>query len=130
MGLSLRRRHLREYSSLRRRHRAKLRKNGETAMWVENEARRANRNLAMVNGLMGAVLLLVVALNFRYCLNFVRGCESVSAAELAGLKSPDQRWRNFVTVSGAKSLKTGYQDIEEKTENGRVVSSEVKDEYV
>ena len=99
-------------------------------MWVENESRRANRNLAMVNGLMGAVLVLVVAMNFRYFVNFMRGCEPISSAELAGLKSPDQRWRNFVTVSGTKSLKTGYQDIEEKTESGQVTSREVKAEYV
>jgi hypothetical protein len=99
-------------------------------MWIENEARRANRNLLLVNGLTAAILVLIVAGNFRYCVNFIRGCEPISAAELANLKSPDQRWRNFVTVAGAKSVKTDYQDIEEKTQNGQVTSREVKAEYV
>lgn len=99
-------------------------------MWIENEARRANRNLFLVNGLTTAILVIIVATNFRYCVNFIRGCEPISATELASLKSPDQRWRNFVTVSGAKSIKTGYQDIEEKSQNGQVTSREVKAEYL
>ena len=99
-------------------------------MWVENEARRTNRNLFLVNGLIAAVLVLVIAVNYRYCVNFFLGCQPISAAELASLKSADQRWRNFVSVSGAKSLKIGYNDIEEETQNGQVVSSEVKAEYV
>lgn len=99
-------------------------------MWIENETRRANRNLLMVNGVMGAVLVLIIAANFRYCANFVRGCEPVSATELAGLTSADQRWRNFVSVTGERSVKTGYQDIEERRRGGELVSSEVKAEYV
>jgi len=100
------------------------------ALWVENEARRANRNLLLVNGLIVAVLGLVVAGNYRYCANFVLGCKPVSAAELAGIQSPDQQWHNFVTVTGSKSVSTGFQDIEKRTQNGQVVSTEVKDEYV
>ena len=101
-------------------------------MWVENEARRANRNLLLVNGLLGAVLGLIVAANYRYCVNFLLGCEPVPAAELAGLKSADQRWRNFVKVTGTKAVSTGYRDIENHVEksSGRVVSTEVKDEYI
>ena len=99
-------------------------------MWVENEARRTNRNLFLVNGLIAGVLVLIVVLNYRYCVNFFLGCQPISAAELASLKSADQRWRNFVTVSGDKQAKTGYRDIEEKTQSGQVVSREVKDEYV
>lgn len=100
------------------------------ALWVENEARRANRNLLLVNGLIVAVLVLVVAGNYRYCANFVLGCKPVSAAELAGIQTPDQKWHNFVTVTGTKSVSTGFQDIEKRTQNGQVVSTEVKDEYV
>lgn len=103
---------------------------GDCKMWIENETRRANRNLLLVNGVMGALLVLIIAANFRYCANFVRGCEPISATELAGLKSPDQRWRNFVTVSGEKSVKTDYNVIEETTRNGQVTSREVKAEYV
>jgi hypothetical protein len=40
------------------------------ALWVESEARRANRNLLMVNGGMLAVLFLIVAVNYRYCANW------------------------------------------------------------
>jgi hypothetical protein len=100
------------------------------ALWVENEARRANRNLLLVNGLIVAVLILVVAGNYRYCANFVLGCKPVSAAELAGIQSPDQQWHNFVTVTGSKSVSTGFQDVEKRTQNGQLVSTEVKDEYV
>lgn len=100
------------------------------ALWVEDEARRANRNLLLVNGGMLAVLILIVAGNYRYCANFVLGCQSVSSAELAALTSPEQRWRNFISVSGTKSVNTEYQDVVNHTESGRVVSTEVKDEYV
>jgi len=100
------------------------------ALWVENEARRANRNLLLVNGGMLAVLILIVVANYRYCANFVLGCQSVSSAELATLTSPEQRWRNFVSVSGTKSVNTEYQDVVNHTEGGRVVSTEIKDEYI
>lgn len=100
------------------------------ALWVENEARRANRNLLLVNGLIVAVLVLIVAANYRYCANFVLGCKPVSAAELAGIQSPDQQWHNFVTVAGSKSASTGYQDVEKHMQGSTVVSTEVKDEYV
>jgi hypothetical protein len=101
-------------------------------MWLENEARRANRNLLLTNGLIAAVLVLIVTVNYRYCVNFFLGCQPISAAELANLKSADQRWRNFVTVTGDKQAKSGYRDIEQRVEkaSGRVISTEVKDEYV
>jgi len=99
-------------------------------MWVENEARRANRNLLVVNGTIAVVAVLILTVNFRYCANFVRGCEPISSGELISLQSPDQRWRNFVAVNGDKVAKAGYRDVERRTENGRVVSSEVKDEYI
>ena len=100
------------------------------ALWVENEARRANRNLLLVNGGMLAVLILIVAGNYRYCANFVLGRQSISGAELAALTSPDQRWRNFVSVSGTKSLNTEYRDVVNHMEGSRVVSTEIKDEYI
>jgi hypothetical protein len=100
------------------------------ALWVENEARRANRNLLLVNGVMLAVFILIVASNYRYCANFVLGCQSVSSAELAALTSPEQRWRNFVSVSGTKSINTDYRDVVNHMEGSRVVSTEIKDEYI
>jgi hypothetical protein len=100
------------------------------ALWVENEARRANRNLLLINGLIAAVVILIAATNYRYLANFVLGCRSVSNAELAGITSPDQPWRNFVSVSGTKSFDTEYRDIVKHTQNGTVVSTEVKDQYI
>jgi hypothetical protein len=100
------------------------------ALWVENEARRANRNLLLVNGGMLAVIILIVAANYRYCANFVLGAQSISAPELGVLTSPEQRWRNFVSVTGTKSVNTEYQDVVNHMEGGRVVSTEIKDEYV
>src|SRR5712671_111967 len=100
------------------------------ALWVEREARRANRNLLLVNGGMLAVLILIVAGNYRYCANFVLGCQSLSNAEMAGLTSPDQRWRNFISVSGTKSANTEYRDVVNHMEGSRVVSTEIKDEYI
>ena len=100
------------------------------ALWVENEARRANRNLLLVNGGMLAVLILIVAANYRYCANFVLGSQSISNAELAGITSPEQRWRNFVSVSGTKSASTGYRDVVNHMDGDRVTSSEIKDEYI
>lgn len=100
------------------------------ALWVENEARRANRNLLLVNGGMLAVLILIVAGNYRYCANFVLGSQSISSAELAAITSPEQRWRNFVSVSGTKSVNTQYRDVVNHMEGSRVVSTEIKDEYI
>lgn len=100
------------------------------ALWVENEACRANRNLLLVNGGMLAVLILIVAGNYRYCANFVLGCQSISNAELAAITSPEQRWRNFVSVSGTKSFNTEYRDVVNHMEGSRVVSTEIKDEYI
>src|SRR5712672_1379881 len=100
------------------------------ALWVESEARRANRNLLMVNGGMLAVLFLIAAVNYRYCANFVLGSQSVSNAELAAITLPEQRWRNFVSVSGTKSVNTEYRDVVNHMEGGRVVSTDIKDEYI
>jgi len=100
------------------------------ALWVENEARRANRNLLLVNGGMLAVIILVVVANYRYCANFVLGCQSISNAELAALTSPEQRWRNLVSVSGTKSFNTEYRDVVNHMEGSRVISTEIKDEYI
>ncbi|HLK06804.1 MAG TPA: DUF6709 family protein [Candidatus Angelobacter sp.] len=100
------------------------------ALWVENEARRANRNLLLVNGGILAIVILVIAGNYRYCANFVLGCQSISSAELAALASPEQRWRNFVSVSGTKSFNTEYRDVVNHMEGSRVVSTEIKDEYI
>jgi hypothetical protein len=100
------------------------------ALWVEREARRANRNLLLVNGAILAALILIVAANYRYCANFVLGCQSLSNAEMAGLTSPDQRWRNFVSVAGTKSANTEYRDVVNHTQSGRVVSTDIKDEYI
>ena len=100
------------------------------ALWVENEARRANRNLLMVNGLIAAGLVLIAALNYRYLANFLLGCKPVSTAELSAITSPDQPWRNFVSVAGSKSFDTEYRDIVKHMQNGQVVSTEVKDQYI
>ncbi len=100
------------------------------ALWVENEARRANRNLLLVNGGMLAILILIVAGNYRYCANFVLGSQSISSSELAALTSPEQRWRNFVSVSGTKSINAEYRDVVNHMEGSRVVSTEIKDEYI
>jgi hypothetical protein len=100
------------------------------ALWVENEARRANRNLLLVNGGMLAIVILIVAGNYRYCANFVLGSQSISSSELASLTSPEQRWRNFVSVSGTKSINAEYRDVVNHMDGGRVVSTDIKDEYI
>lgn len=102
------------------------------AFWVENQARRANRNLLLTNGLIVAALLAVVAVEYQYSANFILGCARVEPTEIAGLTSATQRWHNFVTLRGTKSASSGYQDIIKHVEksSGRVVSTEVSDEYV
>jgi hypothetical protein len=100
--------------------------------WVETEAKRANRNLMLVNGFVLIALLGTLGANWQYCVNFVLGCQPIQTSELSALTSPSQRFRNFVIVHGLKSVSTGYQDIERSVEKStnRVVSEVVKDEYL
>lgn len=100
--------------------------------WVEAEAKRANRNLLLVNAALLLALLGAVYADWQYYANFVLGCKPIEAAELGSLTSPSQRFRNFVTVRGTKSAGTGYADIVDHIEksSGRVVSTETKDEYM
>src|SRR5260221_9484867 len=105
---------------------------GAMAFWVENQARRAKRNLLWTNGLIVALLLAAVGVQYQYCANFVLGCARVDASEIAGLTSATQRWRNFVTVRGSKSASSGFADTIKHVEKGtsRVTSTEVSDEYI
>jgi hypothetical protein len=100
--------------------------------WVENEAMRANRNLLKVNGLILAGLLLAAGLEYRYLYNFFSGCKKIDAYELASLTSPTHVNRNFVAVTGSRAVRTGYRDVEQRVEKatGRVISTDVKDEYI
>lgn len=100
--------------------------------WVEAEAKRANRNLLLVNAALLLALLGALYADRQYYANFILGCKAISAAELGSLTSPSQPFRNFVTVHGTKSASTGYADVIEHIEksSGRVVSTETKDEYM
>jgi uncharacterized protein DUF6709 len=102
------------------------------AEWVEREAGRVSRNLLLVNGALLLGLFCALSADWKYYLNFVLGCESISSSELVSLTSPSQRLRIFVTVRGTKSLDTGYQDIVQNIDksSNKVVSTEIKDEYV
>ncbi len=102
------------------------------AFWVENQARRANRNLLLTNGFIVAALLAVLAVEHQYAANFVLGCARVEPPEIAALTSPTQRWHNFVTVRGSKSASSGYEDTIRHVEKatGRLVSTDVTDEYI
>jgi hypothetical protein len=102
------------------------------AAWVENEARRTNRNLLVVNTLLLAAVIALISADARYYLNFFLGCQRIEPGELITLTSPGQRTRTFVTISGSKSVRTGYQDVENHVQksSGRVISTTVKDEYV
>jgi hypothetical protein len=85
-----------------------------------------------VNLLILAGVIAVVAADGQYYLNFLLGCQKIETSDLALLSSPTQRRRNFVTVHGDKTFRTGYQDIIKHVEKatGRVTSTEVKDEYI
>ena len=100
--------------------------------WLEQETKRANRNLLLVNGVLLAALFVALSADWQYYVNFVLGCKPVNAAELSSLTSPSQRFRNFVTVQGTKSFDSGYQDIVQHVEesSGRVTSTDVHDDYI
>ena len=102
------------------------------AAWVEKEARRANRNLLTVNLIILGVVITTVASGWQFYMNLLLGCQKIEALELAILSSPTQRKRNFVTVHGEKAFRTGYQDVVNHVETGtgRVISTDVKDEYI
>ena len=100
--------------------------------WLEQETKRANRNLLLVNAALLLCLLGALYANWQYYANFALGCKPISAEELSSLTSSGQRFRNFVTVRGSKSVASGYQDIEQHVEesSGRVLSTDTKDEYI
>ena len=100
--------------------------------WLESEVKRANRNLFLVNAFVLLCLLGFLYADWQYYANFALGCKPIDTAELSSLASPAQRFRNFVTVRGSKSVSSGYQDIVQQVEqsSGNVVSTETKDEYI
>lgn len=100
--------------------------------WIIRECKRQNRNLLIVNASVLAVTVALAVGEAQYLINFVRGCEVVPAAQVASLTSATERFRNFVTVTGEKSVATGFQDIEQRVRKGskEVLSTTVKDEYI
>jgi hypothetical protein len=93
--------------------------------WIEKEAKRANRNLLIVNILILTAVIVPISVGAQYYLNVLLGCQRIEPSELIALTSPTQRTRNFVTVTGTHSAKTFYQDVETSQ-----TASSIKAEYV
>ena len=99
--------------------------------FIERQIRRTNRNLVLVNGILLAGLLAIVALNYRYAINFVRGAKAISTEDLLAIQDPEQRPQFFVQVTGESLVPTGFREVERKDDesNNKVESQTVKYDY-
>ena len=99
--------------------------------FIERQIRRTNRNLVLVNGVLLAGLLAVVALNYRYAINFVRGPKAISTENLLAIQDPEQRAQFFVQVTGDRLAPTGFQHVEQQINEStnKVESESVKYDY-
>ncbi len=99
--------------------------------FIGKQIARTNRNLLIVNLLLvGAIAGLFYA-NAKYMINFFRGAEPVTAADLARAHSVDDRFRTFVRVEAKKSIPSGIRDIEQQVDKytNKVESETTKAEY-
>jgi hypothetical protein len=99
--------------------------------YIDRQIRRTNRNLLLVNGTLLAIMIAVVALNYRYAMNFVRGPRSISAEELLAIQNPEERPQFFVRVTGDQLRPTGYEHVEQQVDkySNKVESETVKYDY-
>jgi len=99
--------------------------------FLERQIRRTDRNLVLVNGILLAGLLAVVALNYRYAINFVRGPKAISTEDLLAIQDPEQRAQFFVQVTGERVAPTGFQHVEQQINEStnKVESESVKYDY-
>jgi hypothetical protein len=99
--------------------------------FVERQIRRTNRNLLMVNAVLLAGLLAVVAFNYRYAINFVRGPKAISTEDLLAIQNPEERPQFFVQVTGERLEATGFRHVEQKIDEStnKVESETVKFDY-
>src|SRR5581483_4671484 len=93
--------------------------------FIERQIRRVDRNLILVNGILLAGLFAVVALNYRYAINFVRGAKTISTEDLLAIQDPERRPQFFVQVTGDRLAPTGFQHVEQQiNESTNKVESE------
>ncbi len=99
--------------------------------FVEKQIRRTNRNLLLTNGVLLAAVLSVIALNYRYAVNFVLGPKKISAEDLLAIGDPEERQQFFVRVSGDRVLATGFKHVEQQVDkySNKVESETVKYDY-
>lgn len=97
--------------------------------FVEQEMRRADRNLLRCCAGALALVMVTLALSHRYFYNYFAGPFPVDGAALAALGEGRPEWRRFVTVRGGRLVPTGIEEITVRRskrtgrEQGRSVSS-------
>ena len=97
--------------------------------WLLRACRaRAVRQLVTC-GLVAGAGLLFAAANARYIRNFAGGPYAASEADLAGISDPEQAARYFVQVSGTRTVDTGVELYEVRTENGKETGRTLKARY-
>jgi len=99
--------------------------------FIERQIRRTNRNLVLVNGILLAGLLAVVALNYRYAINFIRGPKAISTEDLLAIQDPQQQPQFFVQVTGERLVSTGFREVERQVDEStkKIESETVQYDY-
>jgi hypothetical protein len=86
--------------------------------FIEQNIRRATRNLLIANILLAGALAVIVALNARYLYNVVRGPFDIDRAALLRLTDTEKRQEYYVNVKADEVLDTGVQEVTSSTRNG------------
>jgi hypothetical protein len=98
--------------------------------FVQKQIKRADRNILITNISLLLIPASIFTLGAKYWYNFALGPFPMTTAEIQQIKDPEQSWKYFVTVSGDKSIKTGFEEITTRKRKGVVVSSDVSAKVV
>jgi hypothetical protein len=97
--------------------------------FLEQQIRRANRNLLLLGLLCVAGVAIYGVAQWRYFYNFFAGPFAATADSLSAIQHPGDQPRYFVKVAGDQSSDTGLQEVEREEGSAPGQNETVKAEY-
>lgn len=99
--------------------------------FIAQNLKGCNRNLFLGTLSLFILLLLLAGIFFNYYYNLLCGPFQLSRTAAAGIKNPESRKQNYVTVTGVDVFDTGLQYLEHTYESGSktIRSTKVKADY-